>query len=68
MPLVQVSLAAGRSESQIRTLIAELTDATVRALDADPERVTVIVTQVDPAQWARGGATLAERAAAESQS
>jgi 4-oxalocrotonate tautomerase len=64
MPLVQVSLAAGRSPEQLRRLIHELHGAVVRSVDADPERVRVILNEVPPTHWATGDRTLAERAAA----
>ena len=61
MPLVQISLAAGRAPGQIRDLIAEVHDAVVRATGTDPGRVRVIVQEIPPAHWAAGGVTLAER-------
>lgn len=64
MPLVQVSLATGRTPAQIRTMISEITAAVARSADAPPTNVRVIVTQVAPELWAAGDVTLQERAAA----
>ncbi|GAA1790463.1 MULTISPECIES: tautomerase family protein [Actinomadura] len=61
MPLVQISLAAGRPPDQIRRLIAEVHDAVVRATGTDPARVRVLVQELPPTHWAAGGVTLAER-------
>ena len=55
MPLIQVSLIEGRSPQVRRALIAELTDAVVRALDAPRETVRVILNEVPPEHWAVGG-------------
>ena len=64
MPLIQVSIGTGRDENQLRALVTELTDATVRAIGARREAVTVIVTQVEGTHWANGGVTLADKKAA----
>jgi 4-oxalocrotonate tautomerase len=61
MPLVQISLAAGRPPDQIRALIAEVHDAVVRTTGTDPARVRVLVQELPPTHWAAGGVTLAER-------
>jgi 4-oxalocrotonate tautomerase len=55
MPLIQVSLIEGRAPQVKRALIAELTDAVVRTLDAPREAVRVILTEVPPEHWAVGG-------------
>jgi 4-oxalocrotonate tautomerase len=61
MPLVEVTLAEGRTPAQIRALIHELHEAVVRAIDAAPSSVRVIVREVPPTHWATGDVTLAER-------
>ena len=48
MPLVEVTLAEGRTPAQIRTLMHELHAAVVRAVDAAPSSVRVIVREVPP--------------------
>ncbi len=63
MPLIQVSIAAGRDEDQLRSLVTELTDATVRAIGSRRDAVMVIVTQVEGTHWATGGTTLADKKA-----
>jgi 4-oxalocrotonate tautomerase len=63
MPLVEVTLTQGRSEAQIRSLISELHQAVVHAIDAPPPSVRVIVREIPPAHWASGDVTIAERRA-----
>ncbi|EFV13070.1 tautomerase family protein [Segniliparus rugosus] len=61
MPLLDVSLKAGRSPEQLRELIAELTATVQRVLGAPPEAVSVILREVAPTHWANANTTLAER-------
>jgi 4-oxalocrotonate tautomerase len=63
VPLVEVTLVEGRPPTRIRSLISELHQAAVRALDAPPENVRVMVREVPPTHWAAGGVTIAERRA-----
>lgn len=61
MPIVEVSLASGRSPEQIRSLISHLTAAVVESIGAPLEAVRVLVREVPPDHWAVGDTTLAER-------
>lgn len=65
MPLVQISIAEGRTPEQLRTLMAEVHDAVVHAIDAPPASVRVLVTEIPSELWLSGGTTLAERAASK---
>jgi 4-oxalocrotonate tautomerase len=62
MPLVQVSLIEGRPADLKERLIAELTDAVVRVLEAPPEAVRVILNEVPAAHWGVAGVSKARRA------
>lgn len=62
MPLVQVTLAEGRTPDQIRDLIRTLTAAVVVAIDAPQQNVRVVVYEVPKTHWAAGDVTLQERA------
>ena len=62
MPIVQISVAKGRSPEQLRALLGEVHDAVVRSLDAPPQSVRVLVTEVPTELWLSGGQTLAEKA------
>ena len=61
MPLVEVTLAQGRTPEQIRSLIHELHEAVIRAVAAPPENVRVIVREVPATHWAAGDVTIDER-------
>ncbi|ACY19573.1 4-oxalocrotonate tautomerase family enzyme [Gordonia bronchialis DSM 43247] len=65
MPIIDVTLAQGRSDEQVRKLIHELTHAACRAIDAPPASVRVIVHEVPATHFAAADVTIAERAAAE---
>jgi len=61
MPLVQVTLGAGRTPEQLRALISALTEAVTRSIGAPTANVRVILTEVPLTHWAAGDVTLAER-------
>jgi 4-oxalocrotonate tautomerase len=61
MPLVDVTLVAGRTPEQIRDLIDRLTDAVEQSVDAPRANIRVIVREVPASHWAAGGETVAER-------
>jgi 4-oxalocrotonate tautomerase len=65
MPLVEVTLTQGRSADQLRSLIHELHQAVVSAVDAPPASVRVIVREIPPAHWASGDVTIEERRAGQ---
>ncbi|MFN8079972.1 MAG: 2-hydroxymuconate tautomerase [Kineosporiaceae bacterium] len=67
MPLVEVTLATGRTPEQIRALMREVHEAVVRAVGAPDANVRVVVREVPPTHWSAGGVTLAERAQQVSQ-
>lgn len=61
MPLVQISIAQGRSAEQLRTLLADVHDAVVRSIDVPPTSVRVLISEISPSLWLSGGQTLAEK-------
>ena len=60
MPLVQITLARGRTPDQLAALGQEVTDAVARAVGAPPGNVRVVVTECEPEHWFVGGESLAE--------
>jgi len=65
MPLVEVTLTQGRSADQLRSLIHEVHQAVVNAVDAPPAAVRVIIREVPAAHWASGDVTIEERRAGQ---
>jgi 4-oxalocrotonate tautomerase len=63
MPIVDVTLAEGRSPDKIRALITALTDAVCASIEAPRPNVRVVIREVPTTHWATGDVTLAERAA-----
>ena len=60
MPLIQVTIAAGRSPEQLTALAQALTDATERAIGATRESIRVVLTECEPDRWFVGGESLAQ--------
>ena len=60
MPLVEVTLAEGRSAHQVRDLMREVHQAVLRTVDTKSEHIRVIVREVPRAHWATGDVTLTE--------
>lgn len=61
MPLVEITLAQGRSPQQVRTLIHELHEAVARSIGARRDGIRVIVREVPATHWAAGDVTLSEK-------
>ena len=64
MPLVEVTLGAGRTDQQVRELIHEVHAAVARTTGARSEHIRVIVREVPRAHWATVDVTLSEMDAA----
>ena len=60
MPLIQVSLAKGRSPEQLRALGEALTTAAEEAIGAKRETIRVVLTECEPELWFAGGESLAD--------
>jgi 4-oxalocrotonate tautomerase len=61
MPLIEVTIVAGRPPEKVRDLMHRLHLAVRSALDAPPETIRVIVREVPPEHWAVGDVTKAEQ-------
>ncbi len=61
MPLVEVTVTAGRPPERLRQMITEVTDAVHTSLDVPVEKVRVVIREVPTTHWAAGGVTIAER-------
>jgi len=62
MPIIDVTIIEGRSREKKAALIAELTDAAVRALDAPIAAVRVIIREVPPEHFGAAGISKADAA------
>lgn len=62
MPIIEVTLAEGRTPEKLRALIHELTESVVRTEVAKKESVRVIIREVPKTHFAAADETLAERA------
>lgn len=61
MPLIEVTVTAGRPPERVRQMITEVTNAVHTSLDVAVEKVRVVVREVPTTHWAAGGVTIAER-------
>ncbi|GAA1176092.1 tautomerase family protein [Nesterenkonia xinjiangensis] len=63
MPLIDVSIAVGRSPEQLRGLISALHRCAEQEVGATPENTTVILREVPAAHWSKADRTIEERRA-----
>lgn len=61
MPLIDISIAAGRTPEQLRALIDGVHRVAENTVGAAPGNITVIVREVEHEHWARANTTIAER-------
>lgn len=61
MPIINVQILEGRSESDIKELISSLTLTTAECLSVSKDRVRVLIEEVPQSRWAVGGTTMLER-------
>ena len=55
MPAAHLNLLAGHPRPKLHELLAEVSDAMARILDAPKERLEVWITEIDPELWAVAG-------------
>ncbi len=68
MPLIEITLAQGRTPEQLRALMAAVTDAAHGSLGAPLDSIRVVLREVPKTHWSAGGVTIAEREAAALES
>jgi 4-oxalocrotonate tautomerase len=61
MPIAHLYILEGRDDDRKERLIAEVTDAIHRALDAPIESVRVIITEMPKAHFGIGGQSAKQR-------
>lgn len=55
MPIVQIHLMAGRSDEKKRALVKAVTEAVCATVDAPPEKVRIILSEMAENDYAVGG-------------
>ena len=68
MPIVRVTMAAGRTSEQKKAAAIEITDTIARVCNAHADHVYVIFEDVPPDEWTVGGETITERKAQRGES
>jgi 4-oxalocrotonate tautomerase len=66
VPLVEITMRSGRSVEEIRSLAAEVTEAVVRTVNVTPDRVRVLIRELDASRIAQGGVLASDRTATPS--
>ena len=61
MPIIRIEMFEGRDRDLKGTIISEVTGGFCRATGASPESDIVIITDVSPDEWGRGGIAFADR-------
>ncbi|MQA13323.1 MAG: 4-oxalocrotonate tautomerase [Pseudonocardiaceae bacterium] len=61
MPLIEVTLAEGRTPEQLRALITKVTEAVEDAVAAPKETIRVVLREVPTTHFAAGDVTIAEK-------
>ncbi|MGM0699569.1 MAG: tautomerase family protein [Actinomycetota bacterium] len=64
MPLIDISIARGRTPEQLRALIAGVHEVAASTTGAADENITVIVREVEKDLWSRTNTTIVERESA----
>lgn len=60
MPMIQIHLAAGRTDQEKRALLAAVNDAAVNSLGVQPSSVRVWIDEIIPTEMMVGGTMLAD--------
>jgi 4-oxalocrotonate tautomerase len=61
MPLIEVHMAAGRTDEQKKALLAAITDAVNSSIDAPVPSIRVWIHEFPPTEYMAGGELLADR-------
>ena len=60
MPLIQVTLARGRTPEQLEALGKALTEAVTASIGAKTETIRVVLNECEPEHWFIGGESIAQ--------
>jgi len=60
MPVVEITMRAGRTDDQVRALVSKVTNAVVETVGVTPDRVRVLVRELEATRIGVGGVTAAD--------
>ena len=60
MPHVEITIGAGRTDQQLRSMIHRVHEALAETVGARPEHIRIVVQEVPRTHWATGDVTLRE--------
>jgi 4-oxalocrotonate tautomerase len=60
VPHVEITIGAGRSDAQLRSMIHRVHQALAETVVARPEHIRIVVNEVPRTHWATGDVTLRE--------
>jgi 4-oxalocrotonate tautomerase len=60
VPHVEITIGAGRTDQQLRSMIHRVHEALADTIGARPEHIRIVVTEVPRTHWATGDITLRE--------
>jgi 4-oxalocrotonate tautomerase len=61
MPIIQITLAEGRTAEQKKAVAEKVTDVLVQELNVSPDSITVFLYELSKDRIARGGVLLSEQ-------
>ncbi len=61
MPIIQITLAEGRTPEQKKAVAEKVTDVLVQELNVSPDSITVFLYELSKDHIARGGVLLSEQ-------
>ncbi|HTK84948.1 MAG TPA: 4-oxalocrotonate tautomerase [Patescibacteria group bacterium] len=61
MPIVQIHLLKGRTIEQKRALVKRVTEAVAETVNAPPEAVEVIISEMERENFSRAGVLIADQ-------
>jgi 4-oxalocrotonate tautomerase len=60
VPHVEITIGAGRTDQQLRSMIHRVHEALAETVGARPEHIRIVVHEVPRTHWATGDVTLRE--------
>jgi 4-oxalocrotonate tautomerase len=60
MPLIQVHMLKGRTDEQKRQIIESMTKVMIDVCGSSPERVAVLLHEMDADNWGRAGVPMSD--------